>query len=160
MLVQRETRGRRSCLGQGLVSRLSPLSFSTASPKDAGASAGGEERALPGLENSLVLSKLGETGEWPPKPCCGDTGLCSRPKRRWRQAVFVPQALSSSRYLGASTKCPARAATRSGCEMRRGACEPGLSGTRYVTSLQRSTAPGCPGSRAGRWAPGQPPAIR
>ncbi|XP_054659411.1 transmembrane protein 25 isoform X2 [Grus americana] len=30
-----------------------------ASPKDAGASAGGEERALPGLENSLVLSKLG-----------------------------------------------------------------------------------------------------
>ncbi|KAK4809514.1 hypothetical protein QYF61_015071 [Mycteria americana] len=30
-----------------------------ASPKDAGASAGGEEITLPGLENSLVLSKLG-----------------------------------------------------------------------------------------------------
>ncbi|NXO47184.1 TMM25 protein, partial [Aramus guarauna] len=30
-----------------------------ASPKDAGASAGGEESTLPGLENSLVLSKLG-----------------------------------------------------------------------------------------------------
>ncbi|NXP98505.1 TMM25 protein, partial [Vidua macroura] len=39
--------------------RLSDLAQEGASPKDAGASARGEESALLGLENSLVLSKLG-----------------------------------------------------------------------------------------------------
>lgn len=42
------------------MSWLSFLCFPAASPKDAGASARGEESALLGLENSLVLSKLGK----------------------------------------------------------------------------------------------------
>lgn len=42
------------------MSPLLPLSFPTASPKDVGAGGRGEENSLPGLENSLVLSKLGE----------------------------------------------------------------------------------------------------
>ncbi|XP_014115284.1 PREDICTED: transmembrane protein 25 isoform X1 [Pseudopodoces humilis] len=49
----------RSCLSEGQMSWLSSLCFPAASPKDGGAGARGEESALLGLENSLVLSKLG-----------------------------------------------------------------------------------------------------
>ncbi|XP_027511427.1 transmembrane protein 25 isoform X5 [Corapipo altera] len=52
-----------------------------ASPKDVGAGARGEDSALPGLENHLVLNKLGNE-------------------------LFVLQVLFSSQCLGASTKCP------------------------------------------------------
>ncbi|XP_064327140.1 transmembrane protein 25 isoform X2 [Phalacrocorax carbo] len=69
-----------------------------ASPRDVGAGAREEEIFLPGLENSLVLSKLGE-------------GV---------------QGSSSSRRPGVSTKCRARAAMRSGCEPRCGAPAAGL----------------------------------
>lgn len=62
MPVQRDRRGRGSRLGEGEASWLSPLSFPAASPRDAGAGARGEESALPGLENSLLLSQLGEGG--------------------------------------------------------------------------------------------------
>ncbi|XP_039577704.1 transmembrane protein 25 isoform X1 [Passer montanus] len=49
--------------------RLSDLAQEDgASPKDAGASARGEERALLGLENSLVLSRLGKGSRWASSP--------------------------------------------------------------------------------------------
>lgn len=65
------------------MSRLSPLSFPAASPKDVGAGARGGESTLPGLENSLVLSKLGEgapVGQRLRKLCCGAPSLrgCSK----------------------------------------------------------------------------------
>ncbi|KAM6334317.1 transmembrane protein 25 isoform 2-T4 [Alca torda] len=54
-----------------------------ASTKDVGASARGEESSLSGLENALVLGKLGEgapAGEQPQQPCCGDASLYGHPK--------------------------------------------------------------------------------
>ncbi|XP_036253314.1 transmembrane protein 25 isoform X2 [Molothrus ater] len=58
-----------------------------ASPKDAGASARGEESALLGLENSLVLSKLGKGSRWAssPKRCVVGHG-----------APWLPQQAMSS----------------------------------------------------------------
>lgn len=61
---------------------MSPLSFPAASPGDTGASAGEEQRAQLGLQNTLVLSKLGEraqVGEQPRTLCCRDTSLHGRP---------------------------------------------------------------------------------
>lgn len=94
MLVQRDMRGHRSCCGKGQMSQLTPLSFPTASTKDVGASGRGEESSLSGLEtslprleNSLVLSKLGEgaqAGEQLQQPRCGDASLCGHPERRWQ----------------------------------------------------------------------------
>lgn len=63
------------------MSWLSSFCFSAASPKDAGASARGEESAQLGLENSLVLSKLGKGSRWAssPKMCCGTWSSMAAP---------------------------------------------------------------------------------
>ncbi|XP_068028229.1 transmembrane protein 25 isoform X3 [Anomalospiza imberbis] len=72
----------------------------------------------------------GAGGQAALKDVLWDMELRGCPNRQFVLQFFVLQVLSSSQCLGASTKCPARAVMRSGCELQGGASEPGLPGTR------------------------------
>ncbi|XP_068028236.1 transmembrane protein 25 isoform X7 [Anomalospiza imberbis] len=81
-----------------------------ASPKDAGAGARGEESALLGLENSLVLSKLGKGSRWAssPKRCVVGHGAPWLPQQAICLAVlclagFVQLPMSGRIYKVPST---------------------------------------------------------